>query len=176
MMNTPNTLATLRILISPLIFWILLNRDSGLLGIHPTWMDFFAASLFVIAGLTDFFDGYIAREWNESTKLGSILDPLADKMLTLAAFLGLMNQGVASPWAIFLILTREFFITGLRVVAVSEGKEISATLMGKLKTTIQLIAIGFMIMHWPLASELLWLAVIVTLYSGYEYAKEYIKL
>jgi len=176
MMNTPNTLAALRILISPLIFWILLNRDGAVFGIHPSWMDFFAGFLFVLAGLTDFFDGFIARAWNESTKLGSILDPLADKMLTLAAFLGLMIGGVANPWAVFLILTREFFVTGLRVVAVSEGKEIGASKMGKLKTTIQLIAIGFMIMHWPFASALLWAALIITLYSGYEYAKEYVKI
>ncbi len=176
MMNTPNTLATIRILISPIIFWILLNRDNPALGIHPTWMDFFAGFLFVLAGLTDFFDGHIARSWNESTKLGSILDPLADKMLTLAAFLGLMLQGVANPWAIFLILTREFFITGLRVVAVAEGKDIAASLSGKIKTTMQLIAIGFMIMHWPLSSALLWAAVLITLYSGYEYVKGYVKL
>lgn len=176
MMNTPNTLAFIRILISPVIFWILLNRDNATLGIHPSWMDFFAGFLFVLAGLTDFFDGFIARTWDERTKLGSIIDPLADKMLTLAAFLGLMSQGVASPWAIFLILTREFFITGLRVVAVSEGKEVGASFIGKLKTTIQLIAIGFLIMHWPFASLLLWAAVAVTIYSGYEYTKEYIKL
>lgn len=176
MMNTPNTLAFIRILISPVIFWILLNRDNATLGIHPSWMDFFAGFLFVLAGLTDFFDGFIARTWDERTKLGSIIDPLADKMLTLAAFLGLMSQGVASPWAIFLILTREFFITGLRVVAVSEGKEVGASFIGKLKTTIQLIAIGFLIMHWPFASLLLWVAVAVTIYSGYEYTKEYIKL
>ncbi|MCI4399735.1 MAG: CDP-diacylglycerol--glycerol-3-phosphate 3-phosphatidyltransferase [Campylobacteraceae bacterium] len=176
MMNTPNTLAFIRILVSPVIFWILLNRDNAALGIHPSWMDFFAGFLFVLAGLTDFFDGFIARTWDERTKLGSIIDPLADKMLTLAAFLGLMSQGVASPWAIFLILTREFFITGLRVVAVSEGKEISASFIGKLKTTVQLIAIGFLIMHWPFASLLLWAAVAITIYSGYEYTKEYIKL
>lgn len=176
MMNTPNTLAFIRILVSPVIFWILLNRDNATLGIHPSWMDFFAGFLFVLAGLTDFFDGFIARTWDERTKLGSIIDPLADKMLTLAAFLGLMSQGAASPWAIFLILTREFFITGLRVVAVSEGKEVSASFIGKLKTTVQLIAIGFLIMHWPFASLLLWAAVAITIYSGYEYTKEYIKL
>ncbi len=176
MMNTPNTLAFIRILVSPVIFWILLNRDNAALGVHPSWMDFFAGFLFVLAGLTDFFDGFIARTWDERTKLGSIIDPLADKMLTLAAFLGLMSQGAASPWAIFLILTREFFITGLRVVAVSEGKEVGASFIGKLKTTIQLIAIGFLIMHWPFASLLLWAAVAVTIYSGYEYTKEYIKL
>lgn len=176
MMNTPNTLASIRIIIAPLIFWVLLNRDSGFLGIHPTWMDFFAGILFVLAGFTDFFDGFIARAWDESTKLGSILDPLADKMLTLAAFLGLMLEGSANPWAIFLILTREFFVTGLRVVAVSEGKDVAAGRMGKIKTVIQIVAIGFMIMHWPFASALLWAAVAITLYSGYEYAKEYIKL
>jgi CDP-diacylglycerol--glycerol-3-phosphate 3-phosphatidyltransferase len=139
-------------------------------------MDYFAGSLFVLAGLTDFFDGFIARVWDEKTKLGSILDPLADKMLTLAAFLGLMSTGIASAWAVFIILTREFFITGLRVVAVSDGKQVAAKWSGKLKTTVQLIAIGFLIMHWPFAETLLWAAVAVTVYSGYEYAKEYIKL
>lgn len=176
MMNTPNTLATLRILISPLIFWILLNRNELPFGIHPTWMDYFAGALFVLAGLTDFFDGFIARVWDEKTKLGSILDPLADKMLTLAAFLGLMSTATASAWAIFIILTREFFITGLRVVAVSDGKQVAAKWSGKLKTTVQLIAIGFLIMHWPFAEILLWAAVAVTVYSGFEYAKEYVKL
>ena len=175
-MNTPNTLATLRILISPLIFWILLNRNELHFGIHPTWMDYFAGALFVLAGLTDFFDGFIARLWDEKTKLGSILDPLADKMLTLAAFLGLMSTATASAWAIFIILTREFFITGLRVVAVSDGKQVAAKWSGKLKTTVQLIAIGFLIMHWPFAEILLWAAVAVTVYSGFEYAKEYVKL
>lgn len=176
MINTPNTLAFLRILISPVIFWLLLNRNEPLFGFHPTWVDYFAGVLFVLAGLTDFFDGFIARAWNEKTKLGSILDPLADKMLTLAAFLGLMTQGVANPWAIFLILTREFFITGLRVVAVADGKEISASFAGKVKTTVQLIAIGFLIMHWSGGTILLWSAVAITLYSGYEYTKEYFKL
>lgn len=176
MMNTPNTLAFLRIIISPVIFWVLLNRNDAPFGIHPTWMDYFAGVLFVLAGLTDFFDGFIARAWNEKTKLGSIIDPLADKMLTLAAFLGLLIQGMASPWAVFLILTREFFITGLRVVAVSDGKEISANFSGKVKTTVQLVAIGFLIMHWSGGALLLWAAVAVTLYSGYEYTKEYFKL
>ncbi len=176
MINTPNTLAFLRIVISPVIFWLLLNRNEPPFGFHPTWVDYLAGVLFVLAGLTDFFDGFIARAWNEKTKLGSILDPLADKMLTLAAFLGLMTQGVANPWAIFLILTREFFITGLRVVAVADGKEISASFAGKVKTTVQLIAIGFLIMHWSGGIILLWSAVAITLYSGYEYTKEYFKL
>lgn len=152
----------------------LVNRDL-FTGIHPSWLDFFAAFLFVLAAITDFFDGFIAREFNQITQLGKILDPLADKMLTLAGFLGLMMLGRADPWAIYLILTREFFITGLRVAAVSEGKEVAASFMGKIKTIIQMFAIGFLIMNWPGGSLLLWIAVAITLYSGYEYIKEYLK-
>ncbi len=172
-LNVPNLLALLRVLIAPLMFIFLVNRD--LFSIHETWLDYFAALLFVIASVTDFFDGYIARSWNQKTTLGAILDPLADKMLTLAAFLGLMMIDRANPWAIYLIMTREFFITGLRVMAVSEGRNIAATMAGKVKTVFQMIAIGFMMMDWYLSSFLLWLAVALTLYSGYEYVKAYFK-
>ncbi len=75
----------------------------------------------------------------------------------------------ANPWAIFLILTREFFITGLRVAAMGEGKDIAASMAGKVKTVLQMIAIGFLMMNWPYANLLLWAAVALTLYSGYEY-------
>lgn len=173
-MNLPNLLASTRIAIAPLMFILLVNRDlSFFQSIHSTWLDFFAALLFVIASATDFFDGYIARNWNQKTQLGAILDPLADKMLTLAAFLGLMMIDRASPWAIYLILTREFFITGLRVAAVSEGKDIAASMTGKVKTVVQMIAIGFLMMNWPLAELLLWLSVALTLYSGFEYIVGY---
>lgn len=169
-MNLPNLLASTRIALAPLMFILLVNRDLFFFqSIHSTWLDFFAALLFVIASATDFFDGYIARNWNQQTQLGAILDPLADKMLTLAAFLGLMMIDRASPWAIYLILTREFFITGLRVAAISEGKDIAASMAGKVKTVVQMIAIGFLMMNWPLAELLLWLSVALTLYSGFEY-------
>jgi len=171
-MNLPNLLAFARILIAPVIFMLLVNRNL-FPNIHPSWLDYFAGLLFVIAGITDFLDGYIARKWNQITKLGSILDPLADKMLTLAGFIGLMMLHRADEWAIFLILTREFFITGLRVVAVSEGRDVSATLSGKIKTVVQLIAIGFLIMDWYFGSFLLWISVILTIYSGYEYVRDY---
>ncbi len=173
MMNLPNALALLRVFMAPLMFLFLVNRE--LFSVHYSWLDYFAALLFVIASVTDFFDGYIARSWNQKTTLGAILDPLADKMLTLAAFLGLMMIHRASPWAIYLILTREFFITGLRVMAVSEGKNIAATMAGKVKTVFQMIAIGFLMMDWYLGTALLWFAVFLTLYSGYEYIKEYFK-
>ena len=175
-MNVPNLLATLRILLAPLMFFFLVERDSVMLeGMHVSWLNYFAALIFVIASVTDFFDGYIARTFNQITTMGKILDPLADKMLTLAGFLGLMMLGSASPWAIFLILTRELFITGLRVSAVSQGLDIAASWMGKVKTVAQMIAIGFLLMQWPGAELLLWTAVVLTLYSGYEYVRDFFK-
>ena len=176
MINLPKFLALVRIGLAPLMFILLVNRNIPLFeGIHSSWLDYFAALIFVIASATDFFDGFIARNWNQKTKLGAILDPLADKMLTLAAFLGLMMMDRANPWAIYLILTREFFITGLRVAAVSEGMDIAASMAGKVKTVLQMIAIGFLMMNWPFAELLLWSAVGLTLYSGYEYIIEYTK-
>ncbi len=174
MMNLPNILAFIRILIAPLMYLFLVNREL-FPSVHPSWLDYFAALLFVVASITDFFDGYIARNWNQITKLGAILDPLADKMLTLAAFLGLMYIGRANPWAIYLIMTREFFITGLRVAAVGEGMNIAASFMGKLKTVAQMFAIGFLIMDWKGGEVLLWIAVFITLYSGYEYIVGYMR-
>lgn len=170
MLNLPNALASIRILLAPLMFWIILNpqifTDNGY---HISWNYYFASLLFVLASATDFFDGYIAREWDQMTMLGAILDPLADKMLTLAAFLGLMMMGAASAWAIYIIVVRELFITGLRTVAISEGLSVKASWAGKVKTVGQMIAIGFLLMHWPLGEELLWFAVFLTLYSGLEY-------
>jgi len=152
------------------MFWIILNPDYFTEhGFDITWNYYFATLLFVIASITDFFDGYIAREWNQKTRLGAILDPLADKMITIAAFLGLMVMGEASAWAIYIIIIRELFITGIRTVAVAEGLDIKASLAGKIKTVAQMIAIGFLLMHWPFAQELLWFAVLLTVYSGLEY-------
>ena len=176
MFNIPNILAFIRLLLAPVMFFFLVNQNSHIFyGIHQSWLNYFAAFIFVIASATDFFDGYIARNFNQITTIGKILDPLADKMLTLAAFLGLMMIGYASPWAIFLILTRELFITGLRVSAVAEGIDISASWMGKVKTVVQMVAIGFLLMQWQGAELLLWFAVILTLYSGYEYVRDFFK-
>lgn len=170
MLNLPNALASLRILLAPLLFWVILNPDYFTNnGYDITWNYYFASLLFVLASVTDFFDGFIAREWNQMTMIGAIIDPLADKMLTLAAFLGLMMIGEASAWAIYIIIIRELFITGIRTVAVSEGLDIKASWSGKIKTVAQMIAIGFLLMHWPFATELLWFAVALTLYSGFEY-------
>ncbi len=174
MFNIPNTLAFIRLLLAPLMFLLLVNRE--IFGnIHYSWLDYFAAFIFVIASATDFFDGYIARTFDQITTLGKIIDPLADKMLTLAGFLGLMILDRASPWAIYLILTRELFITGLRVSVVSQGMDIAASFIGKVKTVVQMIAIGFLLMEWPYANLILWIAVALTIYSGYEYTRDFFK-
>lgn len=174
-LNLPNSLAFFRILLAPLMFFMLVNAPSIFTHIHMSWINYFAALIFVIASVTDFFDGYIARCWDQKTKLGAILDPLADKMLILAAFLGLMMLGRASAWAVYLILVREFFITGFRVVMASDGVEVAASMAGKVKTVSQMFAVGFLLMSWPGGELLLWIAVALTLYSGFEYIFAYVK-
>jgi len=174
--NIPNILAFIRLLLAPLMFFLLVNQEAEIFdSIHPSWLNYAAAFIFVVASATDFFDGYIARAFNQVTTMGKILDPLADKMLTLAGFLGLMMLETASPWAVFLIITRELFITGLRVSAVAENIDISASWMGKVKTVVQMIAIGFLLMGWYGGEILLWIAVALTLYSGYEYVRDFFK-
>ncbi|MGP1484848.1 MAG: CDP-diacylglycerol--glycerol-3-phosphate 3-phosphatidyltransferase [Campylobacter sp.] len=173
-LNLPNFLAFCRILLAPAMFFLLINANE-FQNIHISWINYFAALIFVIACVTDFFDGFIARAWDQKTKLGAIIDPLADKMLILAAFLGLMLLDRANAWAVYLILVREFFITGFRVVMASEGIEVAASMAGKVKTVFQMIAIGWLIMQWWGGEILLWIAVVLTLYSGAEYVFAYIK-
>jgi CDP-diacylglycerol--glycerol-3-phosphate 3-phosphatidyltransferase len=168
--NLPNLLAMSRIAMAPLLFWIILNpqwfTDQGM---HVSWNYYVAALIFVLASVTDFFDGYIARELDQVSLPGKILDPLADKMLVIAGFLGLMMVEQASAWAIYIIIVRELFITGLRTVALGEGIDVAASWAGKVKTVAQMFAIGFLLMHWPYGDWLLWISVILTVYSGLEY-------
>ena len=175
-LNTPNILALSRVFLAPLMFLFLVNRDLDIFqNVDVSWLNYISALIFVIASVTDFFDGYIARMWNQKTEFGAIIDPLADKMLMLAGFIGLMILDRANPWAIYLILTREFFITGLRVSAISQGKDISASFIGKVKTVVQMIAIGFLMMDWIGGDLLLWGATLITLYSGFEYTRDFFK-
>ena len=175
-LNLPNILAAFRILLAPLMLSFLIYQDSVIFQEwDKSWFNYFAGLIFVIASVTDFFDGYIARSWNQMTTLGGILDPLADKMLMLAGFMGLIYLARADVFAVFLILSREFFITGLRVVAIEQGKNVSSSMAGKIKTVVQMIAIGFLIMQWPYGNESLWFATFLTLYSGYEYIRDYLK-
>ena len=174
-MNLPNSLAIFRILLAPLMFYFLLQINGNNNEVEISWLNYFCALTFAVASITDFFDGYIARSWNQKTKLGAILDPLADKMLILGAFLGLAMIDRANVWAVYIILVREFFITGFRVVLASENISIKANFAGKLKTTFQMIAVGFLTMQWVFGELLLWIAVALTLYSGATYIISYAK-
>ena len=175
-MNLPNILTVFRVLLAPFMVWIIINPQFFIEnGFHESWVAYFAGLIFVIASVTDFFDGFIAREWNQSSELGGILDPLADKMLIVGAFLALLTIGKISIWAVYIIPIRELFISGLRITAISKGIDVSASWSGKVKTVTQMFAIGFLLMDWIFATELLWLSVFFTVYSGIEYIVNFSK-
>jgi len=176
MLNLPNSLAIFRIFLAPLMVWILINPDFVTsYGFHESWVFYFTGLIFLIASVTDFFDGFIAREWDQRTELGAILDPLADKMLVIGAFLGLLFIHKISIWAVFIILIRELFISGFRIMAMSKNLDVSASWSGKIKTVVQMFAIGFLLMDWCCGNELLWFAVFLTIYSAGEYILAYQK-
>ncbi len=165
-MNLPNKLTTLRMLLVPVFIVVYL-------------MDYHAASavIFIVASITDFLDGYLARKNNLVTNYGKIMDPLADKLLVTSALVCMVQTGVVPAWMVIVILAREFAITGLRAVAASEGVVIAAAWSGKIKTVTQMIAVIFLLIdNWPFsllsfpfATIMLWIAVIMTVYSGCEY-------
>lgn len=175
MQNIPNILTIFRIFLTFLMLFVIIYRPIPAF-VDSSWINYMACLIFCIASITDFFDGYIARVYNVKSKFGEIFDPLADKMLILGAFIGLLLLDRANPWAVFLILSREFFITGLRVMAASDGKNVAANNLGKYKTGFQITAIAFLLADlFPGGEVLLWVAVFVTLYSGYDYTREYYK-
>ena len=131
-----------------------------------------AVAIFIIASVTDFVDGYIARHYNQVTDFGKFLDPLADKLLTFSAMAYLCEMGHFPAWALMIILTREFAVTGLRLIAVQKGNVIAAGWSGKVKTATTMIGLVLM-MALPQLDLLSWvlmiMMVITTLYSGIEY-------
>ncbi len=171
MFNLPNILTFLRILLVPIIVVVLLTKFEG--------KEFVGLALFLLAALTDFLDGFIARRLGLVTRLGKLLDPAADKILTSAAFISLVELGRAPAWIVVTIVAREFAISTLRSVAATQGLVISASWSGKLKTVSQVLAISLLIFFEQLGSwqELANIALLVALgfsvYSGIEYAVRY---
>ena len=135
------------------------------------WM-YLSLAIFVIASLTDFVDGYIARHYNQTTDFGKFLDPLADKLLTVAAMAMFCEWGIFPAWALMVILTREFAVSGLRMVASQKGSVIAAGWSGKVKTASTMVGLCAM-MALPGIDILNWVVIIMivatTLYSGVEY-------
>ena len=145
-MNLPNTLTLSRIFIVPLLVVVLLTPLSQSLGVPPHIL---GVVIFALAALTDFFDGRIARSRKQVSKLGKLLDPIADKLLISAALIALVENHLAPAWAVVIIVGREFAVTGLRSVAASEGVIISASGMGKFKMVAQVITVGLLILSLP---------------------------
>ncbi len=150
-----------------MVFLTLRGQFGNILGLP--FGDILAGLVFTIAALTDTFDGYFARKHGMVTNLGKIIDPLADKILVIAALISLVQLQRLPAWIVVIILSREFFVTGLRMVAASEGVVISASRGGKVKTVTQVIAILLMIFDLPGGLPAMWVALVATLWSGMEY-------
>jgi len=169
-MNLPNKLTILRIILIPLFVFLLLV-NIGPIGTY------LAAFIFILAALTDSLDGYLARKWRQITKLGIILDPLADKLLITAALISLVELHQMAGWIAIVIIGREFAVSGLRAVKAEEGLIIPASIWGKLKTITQVIAVLLVILQKfyipytkiALGDWAMYIAVIITLVSGAEY-------
>lgn len=159
-MNTPNKITILRILLIPIFI--------ALFYIKIKYIDYIAAIVFILLALTDALDGYIARKNNQITKLGKLIDPLADKLLISAALIFLIGRGVPA-WMAFIIIAREFIVTGLRLSAQSKNITIAASKWGKIKTISQIVAIVAVIINFPFNWHFMLVAVILTLISGIDY-------
>ena len=163
-LNLPNVLTVLRILAVPVIVVALLDETpSG---------DVIAAAVFALAAVSDGLDGYFARSRGSITTFGKLMDPLADKLLIVAALVALVSLERLDAWVAMVIIARELAVTGLRTVAVERGLVIAASWLGKVKTTLQIAAV-FALIAWepaPLAVDILvYVAVAVTVISGADY-------
>ncbi len=162
-MTTANKLTLLRIVLIPVFLLVLYLDFPGC-----NWV---ALGIFILASLTDMLDGYIARHYNQITDIGKFMDPLADKMLVLSAMCWFVERGRMAGWVLAVVLLREFGISGLRLVAVEQGRVIAAAWSGKIKTAVTMVCLCLM-----LAFDFGWLnlccallIVVVTIYSGVEY-------
>jgi CDP-diacylglycerol--glycerol-3-phosphate 3-phosphatidyltransferase len=155
-MNLPNSLTITRIFLVPLLVVVLLTKFEGhmILGVRN---ELVGAFIFAVASLTDWADGYLARRRQQVTPLGQIIDPLADKLLTSAAFISLVRMGLAPAWMVTIIIGREFAVTGLRNLAYSRGVVIPASRLGKVKMVAQVVAILALILGDVYATGLIWL-------------------
>lgn len=192
-MNLPNKLSLLRIILIP--FTLLFMLPISIYGFEPQgWNGFIgnyglliAAFIFIIASLTDMLDGKIARKYNLITDLGKFLDSLADKMLVIGVLLAFVQIGRVSAWFVMIICLREFMVTGIRMLASSHGVVMAAKMIGKIKTTIQMIAIIYLMFEptlckiaslvslnlntpiYIIGDILFYASVIMTIISGMDY-------
>ncbi|MGE5415294.1 MAG: CDP-diacylglycerol--glycerol-3-phosphate 3-phosphatidyltransferase [Acidobacteriota bacterium] len=171
-MGIPNLITLTRIVLIPIFMFFLLTKWHY--GIYV------GAAIFTLAALTDSLDGYYARKNKQVTKLGMFLDPLADKLMITAVLVSLVELHRVSALVVFIILAREFAVTGLRAIKAEEGQVIPASKWGKTKTFTQIVAIIMVILAPIFNSEMaitvatgaMWIAVVVTVISGYDYFRK----
>ncbi|MBT2690782.1 CDP-diacylglycerol--glycerol-3-phosphate 3-phosphatidyltransferase [Bacillus sp. ISL-47] len=180
-MNLPNKITVSRIMLIPIFLLVMLVPFSWgevvLLGAEMPVTHLIGALIFIVASVTDWVDGYYARKYNLVTNLGKFLDPLADKLLVSAALIVLVELGLAPSWIVIIIISREFAVTGLRLVLAGEGEVVAANQLGKIKTWAQIVAISALLLHniifemvsIPFDDIALWVAMFFTIWSGWDY-------
>lgn len=163
-MNIANKVTTLRLILIPIFvaFYYFMGRDNNI-----------AAIIFIIASLTDALDGHLARSRNLITNFGKFVDPLVDKVLTMAAFIVLVEGQIIPAWAVIIIIARELIITGFRTLAADQGITIAASMWGKAKTTSQMVALVCLLLDVEVLNNIgiyiFYIAVILTVISGVDY-------
>lgn len=175
-MNLPNKISMIRILIIPIMVvgYYLVPETIPIGSSYNLWW-YLLPGLFIFASITDFLDGYIARKYNLVTTFGKFIDPLADKLLVMTALLMLTVDGIIPVWIVITILSREFIVTGIRLVAAPTGKVIAASKLGKYKTATTMVALVLLLMYRfdnlfeTYGMILLYIGLALTVISGIEY-------
>ena len=166
-MNLPNKLTIMRVILIPFFVFFLLSPY------FPAYGNYIAVAIFIVASLTDMLDGKIARKYNLVTNFGKFMDPLADKLLVCSALICLIELGQLPSWMVIIIVSREFIISGFRLIAAEQGIVIAASYWGKFKTTFQMIAVILMIVNLPVLHILTvactWIALVLTVVSLVDY-------
>jgi CDP-diacylglycerol--glycerol-3-phosphate 3-phosphatidyltransferase len=180
-MNLPNLLTLSRIFLVPLLVAALLADPSGegWQKLIPVSRELFALVIFLAAAATDLLDGYLARRWGQITTVGTLLDPIADKMLVSAALVSLVDIHRVTAWMVILIIGREFAVAGLRSIAAASGYTIKASELGKTKMSAQVVAIALVIggIRWPVLDQYagiaMWAVVLFALVSAADYFRKF---
>ena len=178
-MNLPNSLTVTRIFLVPLLVVVLLTKFEGrlILGVPK---EIVGAAIFGLGSITDWLDGYLARRRKQITPLGQVIDPLADKLLTSAALISLVQLDMAQSWMVAVIIGREFAVTTLRSLAYARGVAMPASPLGKIKMVAQVVAILALILahgqtwpFWWIGQAALWVVVVTALISGADYFRRF---
>ena len=176
-MNLPNKLTLFRVVLIVPFILLLLGGEAGWFGENAFVADMLALAVFVIASLADLIDGKIARKYNLVTNFGKFMDPLADKLLVCAALIALVEMGRIPAWVVIVIISREFIISGFRLIASDNHVVIAASYWGKFKTTFQMVMVCLMIANlgtyykWMglLTDAVMWIALALTVVSLMDY-------